>query len=99
MGYTLRPQAERDIIEAVKYIADHNPVAARRLRIDLLETMRRLGDMPMLGRHRDGTAEDLRSFPEGSYLIFYRVVKDGVAIIRVLHAARDWSNAMREPRY
>lgn len=66
MGFTLRPKAEKDIVEAVTYIADRNPAAARRLRAELLETMRRLNEMPMMGTHRSGTANVLRCFPLGS---------------------------------
>ena len=31
----------------------------------------------------------LRSFPHGDYLIFYRPLRDGVSIVRVLHGSRD----------
>jgi toxin ParE1/3/4 len=95
MGYRLRPQAEIDIVEALTYVVDRHPAGARRLRLELLETMRRLNDMPMMGSHRIGTAQDLRCFPLGSYLIFYRPTPDGIVVVRVLHAARNWSEAMR----
>jgi toxin ParE1/3/4 len=32
---------------------------------------------------------DLRSFPFGAYLILYRIVDDGVEIVRVVHSARN----------
>ncbi len=32
---------------------------------------------------------NLRSFPIGSYLIFYRPMEDGIQLIRVAHGARD----------
>jgi len=34
-------------------------------------------------------AARLRSFPVGSYVIFYRPMENGVEIVRVLHGARD----------
>jgi plasmid stabilization system protein ParE len=52
MSFTLRPQAEKDIVEAVTYVADRNPSAARRLRVELLETMRRLRTHP----HKQGSS-------------------------------------------
>jgi toxin ParE1/3/4 len=55
----------------------------------------RPNEMPMMGSHRSGTADGLRCFPLGSYLIFYRPMLEGIVVIRVLHAARDWSEAMR----
>ena len=48
-----------------------------------------LATSPSIGRRRDELAEDLRSLPHDSYLIFYRLVADGVLVVRVLHAARD----------
>lgn len=32
--------------------------------------------------------------PEVTRLIFYRPCEDGVAIVRVLHAAQDWWNLL-----
>jgi toxin ParE1/3/4 len=32
---------------------------------------------------------NLRSFPVGSYVIFYRPIEEGIEVIRVLHSARD----------
>jgi toxin ParE1/3/4 len=45
--------------------------------------------MPGLGRNRPDLAEDLKSFPTGNHVIFYRVVDGGIQILRVLHGARD----------
>ncbi len=45
--------------------------------------------MPGSGRKEPKLAADLRSFPVGNYLIFYRAVADGIAVVRVLHGARD----------
>jgi toxin ParE1/3/4 len=48
-----------------------------------------LARMPELGRKRPDLAPDLRGFPIGNYIIFYRPVPDGIQVIRVLHGARD----------
>ena len=39
----------------------------------------------------------LRSFPVGNYLVFYRPLAegDGIAVIRVLHGARDLRHHFR----
>jgi len=47
----------------------------------------RLSENPKLGRARPDIAPELRYFPVGSYLIFYREVPEGVEIVRVLHGA------------
>ncbi len=41
--------------------------------------------MPGLGRNRPDLAEDLKSFPTGNHVIFYRVVDGGIQILRVLN--------------
>lgn len=44
---------------------------------------------PGLGRKRDEIRKGLRSFVNGSHAIFYRVLKDHIHIVRVLHGSRD----------
>jgi toxin ParE1/3/4 len=48
-----------------------------------------LAEQPMIRRSREELAPGLRSFPLGRYVIFYEVTPDGIAIVRVLHGARD----------
>jgi toxin ParE1/3/4 len=42
-----------------------------------------------MGRARPELRPDLRSFPVGRFVIFYREVRDGIEIVRVLRGARD----------
>jgi len=48
-----------------------------------------LAENPLAGRVREELAPDVRSFPVGNYLLFYRPTQNGVELIRVLHGARD----------
>ncbi|MBC7899536.1 MAG: type II toxin-antitoxin system RelE/ParE family toxin [Saprospiraceae bacterium] len=48
-----------------------------------------LAQTPKAGRERPELMPQIRSFPEGNYLIFYREFELVVAILRVLHSARD----------
>ncbi len=48
-----------------------------------------MAQMPGLGRKRSDLAPDLRGFPIGNYIIFYRAVPEGIQVNRVLHGARD----------
>ncbi len=86
------PQAEEDLIEVWQYIArdDDKAATAHLRRLD--ETCVRLAEQPGMGRARPEIRSDLRSFPVGKYVILYRVVDDGVLIVRVVHGARDLSN-------
>ena len=44
---------------------------------------------PLAGRERRELGASLRSFPVGSYVIFYVPLPDGVEIIRVMHGRQD----------
>jgi len=50
---------------------------------------RMLLDFPQSGTRRDELRRGLRTFPVGSYLVFYFIVEDGIEIVRVLHGRRD----------
>lgn len=83
------PAAEADLEAIHDYIATDNPAVAARLVARLEELAARLAETPGMGRTRAGLLSDLRSFPIGNYLLFYRPSKDGVEIVRVLNGARD----------
>ena len=83
------PQAEEDLFEIAFHIAQDNPKAAG----SLLERIERICALiaasPEIGRRRKEFGPELRSFPVDRYLVFYRPVRGGVEIARVLHGARD----------
>jgi len=78
-----------DYEEIWRYIARDNPAAADRLITALERQISSLVTMPGSGRTEPKLAADLRSFPVGNYLIFYRPIANGIALVRVLHGARD----------
>ncbi len=82
-------KAEEDLLEIWSYIADDNPAAADTLLDDIDAACRTLAANPVSGRAREELAPRLRSFPVGSYIVFYRPMEDGIVVIRVLHGARD----------
>lgn len=82
-------QSRLDYDEIWDFIADDNPGAADALIGLLEETVHLLGASPCLGRKRFELSSGLRSFPVGSYVLFYHPKPDGIELIRVLHGARD----------
>jgi toxin ParE1/3/4 len=48
-----------------------------------------LNRYPNIGRRRDDLRPGLRSFVAGDYVIIYRVEKDTVVILHILHGSRD----------
>ncbi|HTO63621.1 MAG TPA: type II toxin-antitoxin system RelE/ParE family toxin [Bradyrhizobium sp.] len=44
---------------------------------------------PLAGRQRADIQRGLRSFPVGSYVIFYVPLPDGIEVVRVMHGRQD----------
>ncbi len=71
------------------YIARDNAPASNEFLDAMNETFELLAASPFMGRARPELAPNLRSFPVGNYVIFYRPLRDGIEVVRVLSAARD----------
>lgn len=95
------PRADEDAVEIFAAIAADNRAAAERFRMALERQYARLRAFPHLGRAREFRARGLRGlrscpltdFP--SWLVFYRIGRGTVEIVRVLHGARNLPLALR----
>jgi toxin ParE1/3/4 len=87
--YEFTDQAIADLEGIHDYIARNSPAAAARLVALIRERCFLLAENPMMGRSRPELAPDLRSFPVGSYIIFYRPLTNGIQVIHVVSGARD----------
>jgi toxin ParE1/3/4 len=86
-----RPRAKSDLVEIWDYIAEDSETRADDFIDRIDQKFRTLAQRPGIGRLRDELAAEVRSFPVGRYVIFYRPRSNGVEIVRVLHSARDLS--------
>ena len=84
-----RPRAVDDLIEIWDYLAEDSVARADAFIDHVDEAPGLLATQPMLGRSREEVRRSWRSFPSGRYVVFYEVMADGIAIVRVLHSARD----------
>jgi toxin ParE1/3/4 len=82
-------QSELDLIEIWRFILQDSPEAADRVLSDIDDKCRLLSERPHIGRARTELGLEIRSFPYRRYLILYRIIDEGVEIIRVVHGARD----------
>lgn len=89
------PQAKQDLLEHVLFLAKINPDLVERF-IDASEmALEKLAQMPMKGTRQEFKSPELaevrRWFIPGfdKYLVFYRPVKGGVEILRVLHGMQN----------
>src|SRR5687767_3230246 len=87
--YRIRRYAREDSNEILNYVAADNLNAALAFNDRLTELFELLSEDQKIGRERPEIKEDLRSFPEGNYVIFYRLWAGELAIVRILHSARD----------
>ena len=90
-GYFLRPRAERDLEEIWAYTA--RTWSLRQAEIYLREIQHScdmIGDDTRLGRPCDDVRPGYRKFRSGSHFLFYRPLKDGVDIVRILHASMEF---------
>jgi toxin ParE1/3/4 len=53
---------------------------------------------PEMGRSREELAPSRRSLPVVKFVIFYRVIKNGIQIERVLSGYRDFEDVILENR-
>ena len=90
MGRVFRTsRAEADLTEIWQYVAEDSVGSADRLLGQIDRTCRRVSEAPLSGRSRDELGASLRSVSVGKYVVFYRATSGGIAVIRVLHGARD----------
>lgn len=89
MAYRLTQRARLDALHIWMDIAADNQTAADRWMDRLVHHFEMLGRNPYAGRSRDELRPGYRSFPVGQYLIFYRVQRQDVSIMHVLHGRRD----------
>jgi toxin ParE1/3/4 len=81
-------QAEEDLIEIWLYIAKDKMTAADKLLAKFESVFEILLEQPEFGKARPDIAPELRYFPVEDYLIFYRIIAEGIQIVRVVHGSR-----------
>ena len=87
--YQLTKEADNDLLEIWLHISQDDFDAAESVLAEMLGKFEILAAHPKLGHLRPELAPTIRSFPAGRYILFYRDIRGGVEIIRVLHGARD----------
>jgi toxin ParE1/3/4 len=85
----------RHLQEAVEYLQGESSGLAVTVRRRILETKRRIGQMPYSGRigRTAGTREAF--VPRTAYIIVYRIEAQTVEILGIWHAARLWPESFQ----
>jgi plasmid stabilization system protein ParE len=89
-GFRLHPLAAQDITEIWEYIAEDNPLAARRVREEILTRIRAVVQFPHQGHKRpDLTGRPLRFISVREYLIAYTPEEKPLWVVAVMHGRRN----------
>jgi toxin ParE1/3/4 len=87
------PLAEQDLEAAYDYVQQDNEDAAKRLVARIFSAVGMLSRHPLAGR--EGRVQGTRELVVAGtpYLIAYRIHRDEIQILAVLHGARRWPTA------
>ncbi|MFH1913732.1 MAG: type II toxin-antitoxin system RelE/ParE family toxin [Pseudomonadota bacterium] len=82
-------QARQDLISIWQHVAMDDPQAADAVLDAIDAKCQKLSTHPRLGPARDDIRPGMRYLVIGSYLVLYKIDRDAVRVVRVLHARRD----------
>lgn len=87
--YIIAPEAIKDFKEIINYFATRNIEAGEKLIDQFEKKCRYLVQFPKIGRSYQHIRPYLRGLPLDTYIIFYRISKDGIEIMRIVKGNRD----------
>ena len=88
--YLLSPEAISDLQDIYLFTVDEwGEAQAEKYLNEIYVVFERLVQNAGIGRLRAELGEELRSIPTGAHVIFFHPLQSDVAIVRVLHGARD----------
>jgi len=87
----LRPRAQRDLNDIWNYSAASWSVSQAETYIRKIQRVcSMLAEDPRLGRPCEDIRAGYRKFRAGSHFVFYRIIEDGIDVVRVLHERMDF---------
>jgi toxin ParE1/3/4 len=87
-------KARRDLFSVETYISQDNPAAAAETVLKIIaavESLSRFADMGRPGRVPDTRELVIPGLP---YIVPYRISDSTIAVLRVYHASRKWSDQL-----
>jgi toxin ParE1/3/4 len=94
----IAPRALRDLRAIRRWLArEAGKPTADALLARVPARARIYAERPMAGRDESLLEPSVRSFVVPPYIVYYRPGADGIALVRVIHGARDIPRAWREP--
>jgi toxin ParE1/3/4 len=95
---TYDQKAEEDLDEIYDFIGVQNksPAAADAFIDSIRRACEPYARQPLMGESRNEFGPDIRGFSHTrNYIVIYRVLDDGIDVLRVIHTARNWRRVFR----
>jgi toxin ParE1/3/4 len=90
-GYVLSPRAQADLDEIWDYTAERwNEDQADRYIRDIRGAIEAVARDPRQGRACDHIRPGYRRYPAGSHMLFFRLIDEGIDVVRILHQSMDF---------
>lgn len=94
--YIISPEASQDLDEISDYFLSRSLEAGERFVNRFEQKCKSLVKFPNMGRSYADVEPSLRGVPLEDYIILYRVIEDGVEIVRVVSGYRDLKSLFSE---
>jgi toxin ParE1/3/4 len=95
--YVINILASRDLTEISDYFAEKNMDAGERFFREFNSKCQQLISFPSSGKSYGLIRSDLRGLSLEGYIIFYRILDDGIEILRVVSGRRNLPSLFEEP--
>lgn len=86
---SISPKASEDLDKIFDYFASNNIDAGERFVITFEKKCEKLLQFPKMGKIYEDIEPSLRGIPVDNYIIFYRLIDNGVEIVRVVNGYRN----------
>jgi toxin ParE1/3/4 len=87
--YVINVLASRDLTEISDYFAETNMEVGERFFREFNSKCQQLVSFPSSGKSYGAIRSDLRGLSIEGYIIFYRILDDGIEILRVVSGRRN----------
>ncbi|MEO0456593.1 MAG: type II toxin-antitoxin system RelE/ParE family toxin [Cyanobacteria bacterium P01_A01_bin.114] len=94
--YIINVLASQDLNEIADYFAENNLEAGERFFIAFNRKCQQLAAFPNSGKSYAAIRPGLRGLSLEGYVIFYRLLDDGIEILRVISGRRDFPTVFEE---
>ena len=89
--FVLSPRARDDLNAIWAYTArTWDADQAERYIRRIADVIDLVAGTPTLGRNCDHIRQGYRKHPVGSHMLFYRLINDGIDVVRILHSQMDF---------